>query len=212
MPVSSVQEIKSIQVVLVSSNSNMESSNPVHAGTVSVELTKGYYVNNNKRFHFNILSFPVEWDRNRDNRKHPWRISIHLISQSSQPVLLSRTRLLPVKQPGVEPRRPADRNITPWLHLSTVSNRVFTVTWGNLASVTRVAGVPGEGVHLSRPLQPAEALFCGERERCRVAHPRQTYVLDAVFFLQMKGRKANREPCPVCDKARPLRGFLTIDG
>nr|XP_015220832.1 PREDICTED: E3 SUMO-protein ligase PIAS4 [Lepisosteus oculatus] len=37
----------------------------------------------------------------------------------------------PSNKPGVEPRRPCRPiNITPWLHLSTATNRV-TVTWGN---------------------------------------------------------------------------------
>ncbi|XP_064184625.1 E3 SUMO-protein ligase PIAS4b isoform X2 [Anguilla rostrata] len=37
----------------------------------------------------------------------------------------------PSNKPGVEPRRPCRPiNITPWLHLSTATNRI-TVTWGN---------------------------------------------------------------------------------
>ncbi len=41
----------------------------------------------------------------------------------------------PSNKPGVEPRRPCRPvNITPWLHLSTVTNRV-TVTWGNFGKV-----------------------------------------------------------------------------
>ncbi|XP_010773335.1 E3 SUMO-protein ligase PIAS4-like, partial [Notothenia coriiceps] len=37
----------------------------------------------------------------------------------------------PSNKPGVEPRRPCRPvNITPWLHLSSITNRV-TVTWGN---------------------------------------------------------------------------------
>ncbi len=41
----------------------------------------------------------------------------------------------PSNKPGVEPRRPCRPvNITPWLHLSNVTNRV-TVTWGNFGKV-----------------------------------------------------------------------------
>ncbi|XP_066551568.1 E3 SUMO-protein ligase PIAS4-A [Amia ocellicauda] len=37
----------------------------------------------------------------------------------------------PSNKPGVEPRRPCRPiNVTPWLHLSTATNRI-TVTWGN---------------------------------------------------------------------------------
>lgn len=44
----------------------------------------------------------------------------------------------PSNKPGVEPRRPCRPvNITPWLHLSTASNRV-TVTWGNFGKVSRL--------------------------------------------------------------------------
>lgn len=42
----------------------------------------------------------------------------------------------PSNKPGVEPRRPCRPvNITPWLHLSTVTNRV-TITWGNFGKVS----------------------------------------------------------------------------
>lgn len=41
----------------------------------------------------------------------------------------------PSNKPGVEPRRPCRPvNITPWLHLSTATNRV-TITWGNFGKV-----------------------------------------------------------------------------
>lgn len=41
----------------------------------------------------------------------------------------------PSNKPGVEPRRPCRPvNITPWLHLSSVTNRV-TITWGNFGKV-----------------------------------------------------------------------------
>lgn len=94
----------------------------------------------------------------------------------------------PSNKPGVEPRRPCRPvNITPWLHLSTVTNRV-TITWGNFGKVWRRVAYPhlcldacavadcgvfivlffaailcgsvlGESVHVWRALQPAEALF-----------------------------------------------------
>ncbi|KAM8889368.1 E3 SUMO-protein ligase PIAS4-A [Synchiropus splendidus] len=45
----------------------------------------------------------------------------------------------PSNKPGVEPRRPCRPvNITPWLHLSSVTNRV-TVTWGNFGKRYSVA-------------------------------------------------------------------------
>ncbi|KAI3368865.1 hypothetical protein L3Q82_025849 [Scortum barcoo] len=45
----------------------------------------------------------------------------------------------PSNKPGVEPRRPCRPvNITPWLHLSNVTNRV-TVTWGNFGKRYSVA-------------------------------------------------------------------------
>ncbi|CAN9500540.1 unnamed protein product [Ophioblennius macclurei] len=45
----------------------------------------------------------------------------------------------PSNKPGVEPRRPCRPvNITPWLHLSTVTNRV-TITWGNFGKRYSVA-------------------------------------------------------------------------
>ncbi|XP_077572625.1 E3 SUMO-protein ligase PIAS4-A isoform X2 [Stigmatopora nigra] len=45
----------------------------------------------------------------------------------------------PSNKPGVEPRRPCRPvNITPWLHLSNLSNRV-TVTWGNFGKRYSVA-------------------------------------------------------------------------
>ncbi|XP_077462633.1 E3 SUMO-protein ligase PIAS4-A isoform X2 [Stigmatopora argus] len=45
----------------------------------------------------------------------------------------------PSNKPGVEPRRPCRPvNVTPWLHLSSLSNRV-TVTWGNFGKRYSVA-------------------------------------------------------------------------
>ncbi|CAB1444311.1 unnamed protein product [Pleuronectes platessa] len=45
----------------------------------------------------------------------------------------------PSNKPGVEPRRPCRPvNITPWLHLSSVTNRV-TITWGNFGKRYSVA-------------------------------------------------------------------------
>uniref|UniRef100_A0AAY4D1S6 E3 SUMO-protein ligase PIAS4 n=1 Tax=Denticeps clupeoides TaxID=299321 RepID=A0AAY4D1S6_9TELE len=56
----------------------------------------------------------------------------------------------PSNKPGVEPRRPCRPiNITPWLHLSTATNRV-TVTWGNFGKRYSVA------VHLVRVFTSAE--------------------------------------------------------
>ncbi|KAI1891684.1 hypothetical protein AGOR_G00146310 [Albula goreensis] len=56
----------------------------------------------------------------------------------------------PSNKPGVEPRRPCRPiNITPWLHLSTASNRV-NVTWGNFGKRYCVA------VYLVRVFTSAE--------------------------------------------------------
>ncbi|XP_067088113.1 E3 SUMO-protein ligase PIAS4-A [Osmerus mordax] len=56
----------------------------------------------------------------------------------------------PSNKPGVEPRRPCRPvNVTPWLHLSTATNRI-TVTWGNFGKRYSVA------VYLVRVFTSAE--------------------------------------------------------
>uniref|UniRef100_A0A8C7RJ52 RING-type E3 ubiquitin transferase n=1 Tax=Oncorhynchus mykiss TaxID=8022 RepID=A0A8C7RJ52_ONCMY len=66
----------------------------------------------------------------------------------------------PSNKPGVEPRRPCRPvNITPWLQLSTATNRV-TVTWGNFGKRYSVA------VDLVRVFTSAE-LF-GQLKHCSV--------------------------------------------
>ncbi|XP_063057434.1 E3 SUMO-protein ligase PIAS4-A [Engraulis encrasicolus] len=73
----------------------------------------------------------------------------------------------PSNKPGVEPRRPCRPiNITPWLHLSTTTNRV-TITWGNFGKRYSVA------IYLVRVFTSAE-LFnqlkhgsVESAERCR---------------------------------------------
>ncbi|KAK1805955.1 hypothetical protein P4O66_013000, partial [Electrophorus voltai] len=73
----------------------------------------------------------------------------------------------PSNKPGVEPRRPCRPiNITPWLHLSTATNRV-TITWGNFGKRYSVA------VYLVRVFTSAELFnqlkHCSveSAERCR---------------------------------------------
>ncbi|KAK2835688.1 hypothetical protein Q5P01_016172 [Channa striata] len=73
----------------------------------------------------------------------------------------------PSNKPGVEPRRPCRPvNITPWLHLSNVTNRV-TVTWGNFGKRYSVA------VYLVRVFTAADLFsqlkLCSveSAERCR---------------------------------------------
>uniref|UniRef100_A0A4W6CYF1 Protein inhibitor of activated STAT, 4a n=1 Tax=Lates calcarifer TaxID=8187 RepID=A0A4W6CYF1_LATCA len=73
----------------------------------------------------------------------------------------------PSNKPGVEPRRPCRPvNITPWLHLSSVTNRV-TVTWGNFGKRYSVA------VYLVRVFTAADLFsqlkLCSveSAERCR---------------------------------------------
>ncbi|KAJ8374517.1 hypothetical protein SKAU_G00050970 [Synaphobranchus kaupii] len=73
----------------------------------------------------------------------------------------------PSNKPGVEPRRPCRPiNITPWLHLSTASNRI-NVTWGNFGKRYCVA------VYLVRVFTSAELFsqlkHCSveSAERCR---------------------------------------------
>ncbi|XP_049572473.1 E3 SUMO-protein ligase PIAS4-A isoform X3 [Syngnathus scovelli] len=73
----------------------------------------------------------------------------------------------PSNKPGVEPRRPCRPvNITPWLHLSTVTNRI-TVTWGNFGKRYSVA------VYLVRMFTAADLFsqlkLCSveSAERCR---------------------------------------------
>nr|XP_023653876.1 E3 SUMO-protein ligase PIAS4-like isoform X1 [Paramormyrops kingsleyae] len=66
----------------------------------------------------------------------------------------------PSNKPGVEPRRPCRPvNITPWLHLSTVTNHV-TITWGNFGKRYCVA------LYLVRVFTAAE-LF-NQLETCSV--------------------------------------------
>ncbi|KAK5907455.1 E3 SUMO-protein ligase PIAS4-A [Pseudochaenichthys georgianus] len=73
----------------------------------------------------------------------------------------------PSNKPGVEPRRPCRPvNITPWLHLSSITNRV-TVTWGNFGKRYSVA------VYLVRVFTAADLFsqlkLCSveSAERCR---------------------------------------------
>ncbi|KAL2089901.1 hypothetical protein ACEWY4_014589 [Coilia grayii] len=73
----------------------------------------------------------------------------------------------PSNKPGVEPRRPCRPiNITPWLHLSTTTNRV-TITWGNFGKRYSVA------IYLVRVFTSAELFnqlkHCSveSAERCR---------------------------------------------
>ncbi|KAM9384900.1 E3 SUMO-protein ligase PIAS4-A [Pholidichthys leucotaenia] len=73
----------------------------------------------------------------------------------------------PSNKPGVEPRRPCRPvNITPWLHLSNVTNRV-TITWGNFGKRYSV------GVYLVRVFTAADLFsqlkLCSveSAERCR---------------------------------------------
>ncbi|XP_016886813.2 E3 SUMO-protein ligase PIAS4-A [Cynoglossus semilaevis] len=73
----------------------------------------------------------------------------------------------PSNKPGVEPRRPCRPvNITPWLHLSSVTNRV-TITWGNFGKRYSVA------VYLVRVFTAADLFsqlkLCSveSAERCR---------------------------------------------
>uniref|UniRef100_A0A8C1XII3 Protein inhibitor of activated STAT, 4a n=1 Tax=Cyprinus carpio TaxID=7962 RepID=A0A8C1XII3_CYPCA len=69
----------------------------------------------------------------------------------------------PSNKPGVEPRRPCRPvNITPWLHLSTVTNRV-TITWGNFGKRYSVA------VYLVRVFTSGE-LF-NQLKHCSVESP-----------------------------------------
>ncbi|KAG7269509.1 hypothetical protein CRUP_014751 [Coryphaenoides rupestris] len=102
----------------------------------------------------------------------------------------------PSNKPGVEPRRPCRPvNITPWLHLSTASNRV-TVTWGNFGKRYSVV------IYLlvkMRLAVPCRVLTCGHLQ-----------CFDVVFFLQMNEKKPTWT-CPVCDKPAPFE-LLTIDG
>ncbi|MBN3303160.1 PIAS4 ligase, partial [Amia calva] len=75
----------------------------------------------------------------------------------------------PSNKPGVEPRRPCRPiNVTPWLHLSTATNRI-TVTWGNfgkvpstdtaLTALTRPSTRPWEGFS-SPVLSPSVQRYC----------------------------------------------------
>ncbi|KAK7889655.1 hypothetical protein WMY93_025215 [Mugilogobius chulae] len=129
----------------------------------------------------------------------------------------------PSNKPGVEPRRPCRPvNITPWLHLSSVPNRI-TVTWGNFGKRYSVA------VYLVRVFTAADlfnqlklcsvesAERCRERTGkmrlgvpCRVLTCAHLQCFDAVFFLQMNEKKPTWT-CPVCDKPAPYE-LLTIDG
>uniref|UniRef100_A0A1A8ML04 RING-type E3 ubiquitin transferase n=1 Tax=Nothobranchius pienaari TaxID=704102 RepID=A0A1A8ML04_9TELE len=69
----------------------------------------------------------------------------------------------PSNKPGVEPRRPCRPiNITPWLHLSSVTNRV-TITWGNFGKRYSVA------VYLVRVFTAAD-LF-NQLKLCSVENP-----------------------------------------
>ncbi|KAG7456818.1 hypothetical protein MATL_G00239970 [Megalops atlanticus] len=69
----------------------------------------------------------------------------------------------PSNKPGVEPRRPCRPvNITPWLHLSTATNRI-TVTWGNFGKRYCVA------LYLVRVFTSAE-LF-SQLKHCSVESP-----------------------------------------
>ncbi|KAI7791322.1 E3 SUMO-protein ligase PIAS4-A [Triplophysa rosa] len=69
----------------------------------------------------------------------------------------------PSNKPGVEPRRPCRPvNITPWLHLSSVTNRV-TITWGNFGKRYSVA------VYLVRVFTSGE-LF-NQLKHCSVESP-----------------------------------------
>ncbi|XP_037530711.1 E3 SUMO-protein ligase PIAS4-A [Nematolebias whitei] len=69
----------------------------------------------------------------------------------------------PSNKPGVEPRRPCRPiNITPWLHLSSVANRV-TITWGNFGKRYSVA------VYLVRVFTAAD-LF-NQLKLCSVENP-----------------------------------------
>ncbi|KAK1897046.1 E3 SUMO-protein ligase PIAS4-A [Dissostichus eleginoides] len=131
--------------------------------------------------------------------------------------------------PGVEPRRPCRPvNITPWLHLSSVTNRV-TVTWGNFGKRYSVA------VYLVRVFTAADlfsqlklcsvesAERCRERIQDKLRYDPESEIattglrvslicpcFDAVFFLQMNEKKPTWT-CPVCDKPAPFE-LLTIDG
>lgn len=80
-----------------------------------------------------IDSFVYEMVRN--NRKLTHRLLCTLHNFNFLFHCLCPQGYYPSNKPGVEPRRPCRPvNITPWLHLSNVTNRV-TVTWGNFGKV-----------------------------------------------------------------------------
>ncbi|KAI2650376.1 E3 SUMO-protein ligase PIAS4-A [Labeo rohita] len=115
----------------------------------------------------------------------------------------------PSNKPGVEPRRPCRPvNITPWLHLSTVTNRV-TITWGNFGKLRfdPESEIATTGLRVSL-ICPLVKMRLGVP--CRVLTCAHLQCFDAVFFLQMNEKKPTWT-CPVCDKPAPFE-LLTIDG